>query len=338
MPPVYHVKRRLTSASSMFPAEFEPIGPWFFPEKGSDFLSDQYATHSKANMLGLRDASPVGDDDLPTEVNVVYEADKAFTIPVYSLSSPGKWMTRRNADPGLSYDQARVITLQLAMRVLLEYIRVNRRLRDTSLMTQNKTLVLAEQFDNLGSGSCQPVTLLKQYVTLLKNQNQGRPPNRGATASEVLNAIADTQDFRTRVQYTTIPDAESMTKQPNGIARLLEQMVGLPAGTIRTHDATYNAGTLAVPSYKKFIGSDFVLGYVEDLGLMSWTLGVGWKWNALPGETAIVSVPQYTKGAAVEDEFRIIAPSEPQIVRPELGVVIKNCVNVNNAVYGGFLD
>lgn len=338
MPPVYHVKRRLTTASSMFPADFTPVGPEFFPEKGSDFLSDQFATHSKANLLGLRDATPVGDDDLPQEVNVVYDPDKSFTIPVYALSSPGKWMTQRNADAGLSYAQARVITLQLAMRILLEYIRVNKRLRDTTRMTQNTTLLAAQRFDNYTSGSSQPIVFLKQVVNLLKNQNQGKKPNRSICASETLAAIADSQDFRSRVQYTHVPNMTNPERTPDGITALLEAMIGLEPGTIRIHDATYNAGTVASPSYKKFIGSDFVLGYVEELGLMSWTLGVGWKWNAMPSETAIVSVPQYTRGAAVEDEFRIIAPVEPQIVRAELGYVVKGCVDVTNASYGGFLD
>lgn len=338
MPPVYHVNRRLTNASSMYPWEWTPIGSKWFPEKGSDFLSDQVATHSKANMLGLRDATPVGDDDLPQEVNVVYDADLAFTIPVYALSSPGKWLTRRNADPGLSYDQARSILLQLSMRILLEYVRIKKTLRDTNTITQNKTLLVAEQYDNPINTVPTPVEDMKVAVNLLKNQNQGRVPNRCTMASEVLAAIADTDDFRSRVQFTVVAKMTNPDQSPSGIAMLLESMVGLAPGTIELYDATYNAGTLAAPSYKKFIGSDIVLGYVEEYGLMSWTLGVGWKWNAMPGETAIVTVPQFTRGSAVEDEFRIIAPVQPQIVRAELGYIIKGCLNTSDTKYGGFLD
>lgn len=339
MPPLYHVKRRLSDASSLYPVDFEPLGPFFFPERASEYLSDQFAQHSKANILGLRDATPVGDDELPQEVQVVYDADKSFSIPVYALSSPGKWQTQKNADPSLTYDQARVFTLTAAMRVLLEYIRVTKRLRDANIVTQNKTLLTAERFDNRDSGQSAPVQLLKQFVRLITNQNQGRRPNKAACAIETLDAIANSEDFLDRTKYTQIADAKDLAKDPNGQARLLEQMIGLAPGTLRIHDATYNAGTLLAPSYKKFIGSDFLLAYSEPLSLMSWTFGVGWKWTGIGAdETAIVSVPQYTRGAAVTEEYRIIAPVEPQIVRPELGVLIKGCVDVNNAEYGGFLD
>jgi hypothetical protein len=128
-------------------------------------------------------------------------------------------------------------------------------------------------------------------------------------------------------------------KQPNGQVRLIEQLIGLAPGCLRVHDATYNAGTLLAPSYKKFIGSDFVMGYVEPLGIRSWTMSVGWKWTGVGGdESAIVSVPQFTRGSLPVDELRIIAPTEPQIIKPELGVLIKGCVDVNNAQYGGKLD
>ena len=339
MPPVYHVNRRLSDASNMFRWKFDPLGKYFFEEKSTDFLTDQFVQHSKANLLGLHDATPVGDDELPQEVQVVYDPDTKFTIPVYALSSPGKWMTQKNADPGLSYDETRVIGLTLAMRLMLEYIRINKTLRSTGSMTQNTTLLTAQQFDNYTSGQSMPVQFLKQQALLVANNNQGVPANRAACTSEVLNAICNSQDFRTRVQYTTIPNVTDPLKVPNGQAMLLEAMIGLAPGTLKIHDVTYNAGTLAAPSYKKFLGSDFVMGYVEPLGIMSWTMSVGWKWTGLgKDETAIASVPQYTRGAAVVDEFRILAPTLPQIIHPELGVLIKNCVNVSDPQYGGFLD
>lgn len=340
MPPIYHVERRLTDVSSMYPPVFTPIGPWFFPEKGTEYLSDKFAQHSKANMLGLRDpdATQVGDDDLPQEVQVVYDADKSFTIRVYSLSNPAKWISQRNSDPALNYQMARALTLKSAMSVLLEYLRVNKRLRDTSLMTQNKTLLADERFDNPTSGSCAPVALFQSLVLNISNQNQGRRPNRWTMAMETLLAISNTPDFIGRIKFTQIANAEDLAKEPNGIARLLESMVGVAPGTLRTHDATYNAGSVSNPSYKKFIGADSVMGYVEPAGLESYTLCTGWKWSEVPEETAIVSVPQYTRGAAVEDEFRIIAAVEPQIVTPTLGYVVKGCLDTTKAEYNGFLD
>lgn len=336
MPSNLHVNRRLSDVSMMFPFQFEPVGQTFFPERVTDNLSDQVAQFSKANLLGLRDGAPIGDVGLPTNIDVVYDSDISFGIGLYGMRSPDKWITSRNADPALSYEVARTYSLTAAMRTRMEYLRVNQRLRSTSVMTTNKTLLSGERFDNFGSGSSNPITLLQAYSDLIADRNQGRRANRAMCAIQTLRAIAKSEEFKDYgVKYNIIPDQSDIEANPNGIARIVEQMINIAPGSLKVHDATYNAGTIANPSFKKFIGSDFVMAYVEPLGLMGWTACVGWRWSALPGENSIIEVPDYT-GPIPTTAFHIINATEPQVIKPELAVLIKGCVDTtatgNNAL------
>lgn len=337
MPSTVHVNRRLTDASLMYPPDFEPIGSKFFLDKPTDFLSDQFASMSKANMLGLRDAAPIGDAGHPSLVDVVFDADTSFSIPIYGLRNPERYFTQRNADPSLSYEQMRTVTLTSAMRVRMEYLRVNQRLRSTAYMTTNKTLIAAERFDNKNSNASTPVTLLQRYADRIANAANGRRPNVAACAIETVRAIASSEEFKDYVKFNVIQDAESIVKQPNGQVRLIEQLIGLAPGTLNVHDAVYNAGSLASPAYRKFIGSDFVMAYVEPLGVTSYTACVGWRWKELGTESAIVEVPDFTTPLPTT-ALHIINATEPQVVKPELAVLIKGCVDTTDTTYGSILD
>jgi hypothetical protein len=326
MPSNYHLNRRLTDRSACFPYKSEPIGKRFFPEAPTDKLSDQFAQMSKANLLGLQDASPIGDTGLPSTVDVVYDADTTFNIPIYGLRIPDKWITSKNADPALAYQEIRLATITQRMRIFMEYIRINRRLRLTSVMTTNKTLLAAERFDNFGSPSSLPLSLLQSYRVLLSDRNDGRPPNQAMCAIQTVLAIAKSEEFKDYVKYTAIVDQRDIQANPLGAVPVIEQFVGLPRGSLSVYDATYNAGTLVAPSYKKYIGSDFVMAYVEPFNLMSWTATVGWRWSELPEETSVIEAPDYSTMVPTT-EMRVLAAFEPQVIKPELAVLIKGCVD-----------
>jgi hypothetical protein len=327
MPSTYHVSRRLTDVSLEFPWEFKPVGKEFFPEKTTPYLQDQYAQMSKANLLGLRDGQPIGDTGLPALVEVVYDADLRFEIPLYGFRNLERWVTGRNSDPSLNYERMRTATLTSAIRHRMEYLRVNQRLRSTSIMTTNKTLLAAERFDNFTSSSSLPITLLQQYRDLIADRNNGRPPNKAMCAIQTLRAISKSEEFKDYgVKYNLIPDQRNI-EDGNGIARIIEQMISLPPNSLMVHDATYNAGTLVSASYKKFIGSDFVMAYVEPLGPMSYTATVGWRWQELPAEDTIFEVPNTTETTITTNELRIANATEPQVIKPELAVLIKGCVD-----------
>jgi hypothetical protein len=343
MPAIVHVNRRLTDVSLHYPYEFESIGDFFFPIKPVEYLSDQFVTANKPNLLSIRDAAPLGDDDVPPNVELVWDADTTFSCKVYGLSSPGKWITQKNADPALDYETERTIQLTNSLRLRLEYLKVKQRLRDTSTMTSYSTLTAAQRFDNYSSGSSTPITTIKTIVANIGYANGGKRPNRMAMTSHVLNAICNSEEFKDKVKYTVIPSGMSGPDAPTGPlsqVTLVEAMVGIPFGSLRIADHVYNsAASNQTASYKTFIGSDIVIGYVEPLGLRSWSMSAGFQWSAYPGApTSIISVPQYNRGVVATEELRAFTVIDPKVIKPELGYLLKGCVDVTNSIYGGLLD
>lgn len=343
MAAIVHVNRRLTDVSLHFPSEFDSIGDYFFPEKPVDFLSDQFASYNKANMLSIRDLTPLGDDDVPPSVQLKWDADTTYNCAVYGVSSPGKWISSKNADPSLDYETERAIQLTLSLRLRLEYLKVKQRLRSSTYMTNygTATALMGCKFDDYTNVDNAPVKFLKFKCVELANANNGRRPNRITMASEVLNAICETEDFKTRVQYTVIPSGASgkdVVRDANGQLSLLEAMIGVAPGTIKLADHVYNAAAVnQTASYKKFIGSDIVIGYVEPLGLRAFSMSAAFTWSAYPqSPMSIISVPQYNRGTIVTEELRAFTVTDPKIIKPELGLLITGCVDTT--AYGGVLD
>jgi hypothetical protein len=343
MPASVHVNRRLTNLSLMFPSNFDSIGDQFFLPFAVDHLSDQFVTYNKANQLSLRDLTPLGDDDTPPSVQLKWDADTTFNCQIYGVSSPGKWVTSGNADPSLDYEAQRAIQLTESLRLRLEYLKVNQKLRSTAVMTSNATLSAAERFDNWTSSSCAPVEYLKRIVTLLGYANGGKRPNRMAMTSFVLNAIAGSEDYKDRVKYTVLPNGTSGPDAPRGNEgqlALLETMIGVVPGTIKIADHVYNSAQEGqTAAYKTFLGSDIPMGYVEQMGLRKWSMSAQFQWSVYANTpTAIISVPQYNRGTVVTEEFRAFTVIDAKVIKPELGYLIKGCVNTADSKYNSLLD
>lgn len=340
MPAIVHVNRRLTDVSLHYPYEFESIGDWFFERKPVDFLSDQFVNFNKANLLSIGDFTPLGDDDVPPQVKIKYDADTTFTCQIYGVAVPGKWVTEKNADPALDYETEKAIQLTLSLRLRLEYLQVKQRLRDAAVMTNTTTLAAADRFDNYASPTSLPVTTIQLICDNIGYANQGRKPNRIALTTHVLRAIARSEEYKDLVKYNAIQDAKELQRTMAGQLSILEQLVGVAQGTMRIADHTYNAAAEGqTPSYKAFVGSDMLFAYVEPLGLRKWTCTAGFQWSAYPNSpTSIINVPQYHRGTVPTDEMRAFTVIDPKVIKPELGYLLKGCVDTSNADYGGVLD
>lgn len=332
MPATVHVKRRLTDVSIHFPYEFTSVGERFFPRRPTDFLTDQFAVWNKSNLLALDELSPLGDDESPPDVELKLSSDQSFSCKVYGVQSPGKWITERNSDPSLDYEVERTIQLTSALRLRLEYLRVNQTLRSTAIMTSNSTMSAASRFDNYSSGSSQPIKTLRAVVNQIAYANQGRRPNRIAMATFTLQAIANSQEFKDAVKFNVIQNA-----QKDQLAALVEQLIGVEFGSIILADAVYNvAAADQTPIYTTFIGPDVVLGYVEDLGIRKYSLSAGFQWSAYSNDPqAIIAVPRYNNTMVPVEDLRAFCVIDPKIIQPDLGYLLKGCIDATNTTdYG----
>lgn len=340
MPGIVHVNRRLTDVSMQFPPEFDSIGDWFFVRKGVENLSDQFVNVNKANMLAIRDLTPMGDDDVPPEITLIYDADTTFTCQIYAVASPDKWITSKNADPSLEWDAQRAIHLTLALRMRLEYIQVKSRLRSTAVMTNTSTLTAVQRFDAYSSSSSLPITTMQLICDNIGYENSGRKPNRIAMTTHVLRAICRSDEFKDLVKYQAIQNAAKIEQAENGQKALVEVLLGVAPGTIKIADHVWNSAAEGqTPVYKTFLGSDVVFGYVEPLGLRKWSLCCGFQWSAYDGSpTSIISIPQYQRGVVQGEEFRAFSVLDPKILQPKLGYLLKGCLDTTNTAYASLLD
>lgn len=337
MPASVHVKRRLTDVSIHYPWEFTSVGEAFFPNRPTEFLTDQFAVANKANLLALEELTPLGDDESPPDVELVWDADKTFSCKVFGVNSPGKWITQRNADPSLDYETERTIQLTSALRLRLEYLRVNQRLRNTTYMTQNSTLSAAQRFDAYTSASSKPISTMQLIVDTLTYANQGKVPNRIAGTRFSWRAVAKSEEFKDLVKYTAIPNAADLMKSPLGQVALIEMLIGVAPGTIVVADAVYNAAASSqTANYVTFMGPDIVFGYVEALGMRSYTLSAGFQWSAYSNDPqAIISVPRYHNTMVPTEDLRAFCVIDPKIVVPELGYLLKGVIDgTDSASYG----
>src|ERR1051326_7348210 len=202
-----HVKRRLTDISIHYPWDFKSVGEAFFPRRPVEHLTDQFAVWNKANLLSLDELSPLGDDEAPPDVELKLSADQTINCKVFGVQSAGKWITEKNADPSLDYETERTIQLTTALRLRLEYLRVNQRLRSTTYMTNYTSLSAAQRFDAYGSGQSTPITTMQTIVDNIGYANNGRKPNKIAMTTHVMRAIARSEEFKDLVKYQAIQNA-----------------------------------------------------------------------------------------------------------------------------------
>ncbi len=331
MAAIVHVKRRLTDLSVHYPYEFESVGEEFFPARPTEFLTDQFAVWNKANLLSLDELSPLGDDESPPDVELVQDADISFACKVFGIQSPGKWITNKSADPSLDIETERTIQLTSALRLRLEYLRVNQRLRSTAFMN-NSTLTAAQRFDNYTSASSKPISTMQLIVDSIGYANQGRKPNKIAMTTHTLRAISRSEEFKDLIKYQTIQNADG--KQLAGIRALVEQLIGVQAGAIMISDAVYNvAASNQTPIFTTFMGPDIVFGYVESWGIRKYSLSAGFQWSAYSNDPqAIIAVPRYDRTVVPVEDLRAFCVIDPKIVVKDLGYVLKGCIDGTDSV------
>jgi hypothetical protein len=342
MAAVVHVNRRLTDLSVHFPWEFESVGEKFFPVRPTEFLSDQFAVWNKANLLKLDELTPLGDDESPPDVELKQDADVSFSCKVFGIQSPGKWITEKNADPSLDYETERTIQLTTALRLRLEYLRVNQRLRSTTYMTANSTLTAAQRFDNYGSASSKPISTLRAVVNTIGYANQGKKPNMLAGTTFAWQAVANSEEFKDLVKYNVVQTVrEEAARSANGYISLIESLIGVAPGSILVSDAVYNvAASNQTAIYTTFMGPDIVLGYVEaQTGLRKYSLSAGFQWSAYSNDPqAIIAVPRYHNTVVPTEDLRAFCVIDPKIIVPELGYLLKGVIDsTDTTTYGNLV-
>ncbi len=341
-----HVKQRLTDISVRFPSEQKYVGKDFFPDKTVKNLTDFIPHWNKSNILRLDElAMSAPDDELPSEVELILDADDSYQCRVYAVRAPDKVITRRNADPALDYDLERTFAVRNRLDLRLEYLRVKQTLRNTGIMVNNMTLSAAQRFDNYTSGASLPVSIPRTIIANMRKLNGGRPPNCVRMDSLVKNAIVQSEEFKDFTKFNVVSSAK-----PIGSEDMIAAMWELEPGSVQCSDATYSiaspkvpastaAQSAATPVVKSFLGGDIIFAYVAEPGIRTYGLGAEFRFSGYNTDPyAIISVPQDNRGAIPGTDIRGISILDPHVYNPDSGFLLKGCVDVTDVAYLGFLD
>lgn len=336
MPGYVHVKKRLTDLSIRFPAEQIYCGQDFFPRKPVENLSDFIPKWQKGNILRLDElAMSAPDDQLPPEVELVLDADDSYQLRVYAVRSPDKVITKKNADAGLDYDVERTMHVRQRLDTRLEYLRIKQTVRSTALNTNNTTLITAQQWDNPTSAQSTPVATGRNIVTNMKLLNGGNPPNVVRMSDFTKTAIITHDEFKDFVKYNVLDRGA-----PIGDEDLIALVWGLKPGSVKVSAATYNAKAAGLtPVYKQFMGADVAFAYVTPPGLRTYGFGTEFRFSGYNTDPhAIITVPQFQRGAIPGEDIRGISLNDPHIYNVDSGYLIVNAINPNGSAYGSWLN
>jgi hypothetical protein len=336
--PFVHIAKRLTDISIRFPEEQVSVRGEFFPRKPVEHLTDLIAQWNRANILRLDDLDMAGDEDLPSLVELVLDANVQYSCKIWAVRAMAKEITARNSDPALDYEVERALMAKQRLSTLLEYQAVNKVLRDSSVMSGSfETTAAAEQFDNFTSASSLPVSKLSGIALRIKTNTGGNMPNKCTMSSFTLNAIAASEEFKDRSKYTTLVVGDP--NSADGRARILESLVGLPAGSIKLTDAVYNKAIAGLAeSLKQFIGSSVVMAYVTPPSIRSYGFGASFAWNGYSTDPmTIIKVPQFTAGVIPGEEIRAFSIVDYKPLNLKAAYTLDQAVDPSRTG-SGFLD
>jgi len=338
--PFVHINKRLTDISVRFPDEQAFVRNFFFPQKPVQHLSDLITKWNRANILRVDDLDMAGDEDLPQVVELQLDPNDSYNCRILAARAMAKEITSRNADPSVDYEVERALMAKQRLGTLLEYFALKQVLRNSTIMnasgTQFETCSAGQQFDGSGS-SVAPVSKLTGIALTIQTQTGGYMPNACAMSPYTLAAIAASEEFKDRSKYTTLVVGDP--NSADGRARILESLIGLPAGSIKVTAAVYNTAKAgAAESLKQFIGSAVVMAYVTPPSIRTVGFGAAFAWGGYSADPmTIIKVPQFTHGVIPGEEIRAFSVVDFKPYNLQAGYCLDQAVDPTKTG-NGFLD
>lgn len=320
----------LTDLVSAFPDQDDAIIEDFFPGVPTDVLTGFWYSFSKSRDLELLESADLGDDEKIPEVEVELDADKTFRCRVFARRAPVGRIGGNDAAKQLNWSERSALAAAASLRLEMRNFAINQVLRALGSLP-GVTLSVARRFDNRASSDSQPIVDLQLYVNQASRQC-GRRINRIGMCQELFTAIQQHDDAIDRAQH--LP-GKILTKEA------LEDILGVPRGTLRLYDAQYRSSAKGVTpkQYRKHLGSDVVLAYIEPGSLKHAGMGLGFGFGGFtPDKISIVQSFDPNRGALGSDVHTAVCIFDPNIANADAGFVIRGGVNTADAVYGGYLD
>lgn len=320
----------LTNLVTAFPDQDDKILEFFLPPVPTDNTSGLFYAWSKSRDLELLQTVPLGDDDKIPEKIVVLDSDHKYQCKPYAVQAPAGRISTQDAAPQLNWAQRLALSAAKSLKLTLRYDAVNNTLRNSNKVP-TVSYTSGRRWDNTGSPDSQPLVDLAQYINQVA-RDCGRRPNRVGFVRESFDALKNHPDTLDRLKYTQ--SGAILTKDK------LCEILDIPAGSVEIFDAQYRSSRDGqTAAYKKFLGTDVLIAYVEPPSLENAGLGFTFAFGGFSADKiAIINAYDQMRGALGTDYQRAVSIVDFNVANADAGLRLAGVLNSADSKYGSYLD
>ena len=262
-----------------------------FPRKDVSHETDLIPTVNKADTLRLYDLDVSGRGEIP-EVTYRTGADKTYLCKAIAAKAEVNPKDVKNADAAYRHEKRQTRQALVSVGIRMEYLAVNQTLRQTSVMTQNKTFDADTRWDSFDSPDSTPIEDLQAAVRVVRITCGVSAGAKSRDGQGVIKVIMHEFNWMTLCQHPNVIDRVRFnTGQTGAILTkdVLAKMLEIEPDDILIVSAQYTR-SLQKPAgatgdyYKGFVGSDVIVAYTDSDPENDQALGHEFVFDGLAGE------------------------------------------------------
>ncbi len=340
-----HVPQPLIDLCSAYkPDEDGYLRSAFYPRKPVQHDTDKVWQVSKADTLRLYDLKASGSSKVP---RVSYRTNGTYTYQCQPFAAAAELdpLAMKTADTALKHEMRQTKQALISMGIGMEKLAVQT-LRDTNIMTANHTLQNGELWDDFASANSQPVEDLQSAIAQIRvNVGKSRKKVEGTGGAKIKIGMSE---FTAMVLQQHPNVLSRLSFVPNGAGAILTQKIladilGIDESDILITSSHYTSSQQGeTAAYKQFIGSDVILGYVDDSDPDNdQALGHEFIFDGLSGDDSFL-VRRWRNeddGYAGLDVVGVACVTDYKPTNVLAGFLLKGCIDATNSTdYGAWLD
>lgn len=317
----------------------------FFARKDVSKVTDLVPTISKADTLRLYDLDVTSRSKVPI---VTYRtgADITYRCKAIAARSELNPQDMKNADAAYRHEKRQTKQALIAVGQRMEYLAVNQTLRQTSVLTNNRTLSggAGNRWDNFNSADSQPIEDLQAAVNVvrIKTGKSASRKSRGkikiAMHQYTWMTLCQHPNVLSRVAYNTGQTGAILTRE------VLAKMLDVEADDIIASAAQYTSSVqgASTDAFLGFMGSDCVVAMVDDDAENDQALGHEFVFDGLAGEDPFLVKQWREEGVGpylFTDWTGVACMPDYKVTNVDAGFLFKSVIDSSNtARYASLVD
>lgn len=314
------------------------VGTRILPMRPVRRKNDLIRRINKANLIQKRDLR-VGAKGSVAEVQFRLDAEDNYFAIDYAVSAIIDFGEAAQADSILQYEEEQRITAIEAMHINVESIITENTLRDTAVMTNNRTLNATEFFNDYNATGDGPFRILRNAIMSVVLATGGKDPTSITMHRWTWSHLSEHPDLLGKAPVHT--DGAGLQKiSPEQFLRIFDlDPSKCELNIVGGYYTSSNEGD-PVPTFQSFIGRDIVINYTEPQGPRSFGLGYTHAW-AGPGQggeplkgadgnvlsMVVYRVPLPDWGSHGGERIKVVGSFDAKVHNPDAGFLIKNALD-----------